>query len=1128
MKLRIVALLAAGLFVFFNFNLYGQHKGADNKPQAVPASAAKGKSRKDQAKDEKKAEPAEEKKGGMTADTFAGLKFRSIGPAVASGRVMSIAVNPKNKFEYYVGLASSGVWKTVNDGTTWTPLFDEQGSFSIGSVALDPNDASVVWVGTGEANSQRSVDYGDGIYRSDDGGKNWQNLGLKKSEHIGRVVIDPRDSKVVYVAAEGPLWGPGGDRGLYKTVDGGKNWKAVLTISENTGVVDVALDPANPDVIYAAAYQRRRHVYTLIDGGPESAIYKSTDAGATWNKLKSGLPSVDMGRIGLAVSPADPDVVYATIEATDHKGGIFRSEDKGATWEKRNEFDVAAMYYARVVPDPKNMDRIFVMNVELRESLDGGKTLHKVNEVNHHGDNHAIWIDPDNTKHWLIGSDGGMFETWDDAKSWEFKANLPTIQFYDVAVDNALPFYNICGGTQDNFSWCGPSRTRNVNGIMNSDWYVTTNGDGFRSQVDPVDANTVYSESQYGVLVRYDKPTGQELVLQPLEGKGEPPLRWNWDSPVIISPHSHTRLYFAANKLFRSDDRGDTWKAISGDLTRQIDRNKLPVMGKVWGPDAVAKSASTSFYGNIVALSESPKKEGLIYVGTDDGLIQVTGDGGQNWTKYGTFTGVAEMTYVSRLAASSHDENTVYAAFDNHKNEDFKPYLLKSTDAGKTWSSIAGDLPADGTVLAFAEDTVNANLLFAGTESGAFFTVDGGAHWIRLKGGLPTIAVRDMVIQARESDLVIATFGRGFYVLDNIAPLRQMKAEALDQASMLLPVKDSLLYIERHPLGEPRKGFQGDAFYTAENPPYGAVFTAYLKDKIKTLKEKRQDAEKEAAKKGQTSPYPSIDELRAEAEEAKPELYFLMYDESGVPIRRIDGSVESGFQRAAWDLRYAAPTLREGHGDEGEEDFPPAATMGTLVMPGNYSVRMFEKVQEKVAELGTAQSFKVEVDGASAVNAADRAAQEEFRRRVAGLYRAVWGAEHSADEVESRLKSIREALREVPAAEKDLGAVADSIEQRNREIQRALTGDKVLQRHNEPAPSSIDDRVSAIMEGERFSLAKPTQTHVDNYNIAAAEFAGQLEKLRVLVDSDLNKLEKNMEAAGAPWTPGRVPVWSEK
>ncbi len=1129
MKILFSVVVASLFFVLSNLYAAPQDKDADKKAVAPPAAQSKKEAKKESKKDEPKNEEAkEEKKGGMTADTFSGLKFRSIGPAAASGRVMSITVNPKNKFEFYVGVASGGVWKTVNDGTTWTPVFDGEGSYSIGWVALDPNDASVVWVGSGESNSQRSVSYGDGIYRSVDGGKSWENLGLKKSEHVGRVVVDPKDSQVVYVAAEGPLWGPGGDRGLYKSVDGGKTWKAVLTISENTGVVDVQLDPSNPDIVYAAAYQRRRHVFTLIDGGPESAIYKSTDAGATWNKLKSGLPSVDMGRIGLAVSPADPNVVYASIEAADKKGGIFRSSDKGATWEKRNEFDVGAMYYARVVADPKNVDRIFVMNVQLRESLDGGKTLHTINEVNHHGDNHAIWIDPDDTRHWLLGSDGGMYETWDNAKSWEFKANLPTVQFYDVAVDNATPFYDVCGGTQDYFSWCGPSRTRNLNGIMNSDWFVTTGGDGFHSQVDPVDANTIYSESQYGVLVRYDKPTGQELVLQPLEGKGEPPLRWNWDSPLIISPHSHTRLYFAANKLFRSDDRGDTWKAISGDLSRQIDRNKLPVMGKVWGPDAVAKNQSTSFYGNVVALAESPKKEGLLYVGTDDGLIQVTSDGGANWTKYEKFTGVPEMTYVSRLAASNFDANTVYAAFENHKNEDFKPYLLKSVDAGKSWTSIAGDLPESGPVLAFAEDTVDANLLFAGTETGAFFTIDGGAHWVRLKGGLPTIAVRDMVIQARESDLVIATFGRGFYVLDDITPLRQMKTESVEQAAALYPVKDALLYVERHPLGEPKKGFQGDAFYTAENPPYGAVFTTYLKDKIKSKKEKRQEAEKEAAKKNQTPAYPTNDELRAEAQEAKPEVYFLVYDESGAPIRRLEGGVDSGFQRVAWDLRYPASRVKEHGGEEADEDFPDSADLGPLVLAGTYSVRMFEKVDGTVTEVAGPQTFKVATEGLSSMNAADRTAQEEFLRKVARLYRAVYGAQQTAENVESRLKTIREALRETPAVDKQLGAVADGIEQRDREILRALRGDIEIARRSEPVPSSISDRVNSIMDGERFSLAKPTASHVDSYNIAAAEFGDQLSKLRALVEVDLTKLEKDMEAAGAPWTPGRVPAWVEK
>ena len=1082
-----------------------------------------------QKKNAKKPEPAkavveEEKKGGLTAETFSGLQFRSLGPAVASGRVIAFAVNPKNHAEYYVGVASGGVWKTVNDGTTWTPVFDGEGSYSIGWIALDPNNSSVVWVGTGESNSQRSVSYGDGVYRSDDGGKSWKNLGLKKSEHIGRIVIDPRDSKVVYVAAEGPLWSAGGDRGLYKTSDGGNTWKAVLTISENTGVADVAIDPSNPDILYASAYQRRRHVFTLIDGGPEGAIYKSTDAGATWNKLKSGLPTEDLGRIGLAVSPADPNVVYATIEAANGKGGIFRSTDKGATWERRNEFDQIAMYYARVFPDPKNVDRIYVMNTFLRASDDGGKTLRKINETNHHIDNHAIWIDPDNTQHCLVGSDGGVAETYDDFASWRFKANLPTVQFYDVAVDNALPFYNVCGGTQDNFSWCGPTRTKNVNGIMNSDWYVTTGGDGFRSQVDPEDPNTVYSEAQYGSLVRYDKRTGEELLIQPQEGKGEPPLRWNWDSPLIISPHSHTRLYFAANKLFRSDDRGNTWKAISGDLTRQIDRNQLPVMGKIWGPDAVAKNQSTSFYGNIVSLAESPKQENLLYVGADDGLIEVSADGGTTWTKYDKFPSVPGTTYVSRLSGSNHDANTVYAAFDNHKNGDFKPYLLKSSDQGKTWISIAGDLPDNGPVLAFAEDPLNPNLLFTGTEFGAFFSIDGGGKWIRLKGGLPTIAVRDIVIQVRESDLVIATFGRGFYVLDNITPLRQIKPETLQQPVTLFPTKDALMYIERHPLGGKRKASQGDAFYAAENPGFGATFTYYLKEKVRTRKETRQEAEKEAAKKNQTPPYPTHDQLRAETEELKPEVYLTVYDESGAPIRNVDASVEEGFHRVTWDLRY--PTSSETEEQHPGEEFVPATGEGPLVMPGKYSARLFKKVNGVVTELAGPQALTIVADGTSGISPGDRAPREEFQRKVARLYRAVSGAINSANEVHTGLTAIRKALQDTPSAQ-SLTASVDSIEKRSNEILRALRGDAALAARSENVPTSINDRVTNIMEGERFAIAAPTQTHQDAYVIAADEFAQQLTSLRTLIQ-DFAQLQKSLEAAGAPWTPGRIPEWQER
>ena len=1086
------------------------------------------KSKKKEKPAQEPAKPAgEEKKGGMNADTFTGLAFRAIGPSVASGRVIAFAVNPRNKSEYYVGVASGGVWKTVNDGTTWSPVFENEGSYSIGWITLDPNDPSVIWVGSGESNSQRSVGYGDGVYRSDDGGKSWKNMGLKKSEHIGRIVVDPRDSKVVYVAAEGPLWGPGGDRGLYKTTDGGKTWKDILTISENTGVVDVAIDPSNPDTVYASAYQRRRHVFTLIDGGPESAIYKSTDAGATWNKVKSGLPSEDMGRIGLAVSPVDPNVLYATVEAANKKGGVFRSTDKGATWEKRNDFDAGAMYYGQVIPDPKNADKIYVMNVSLRVSEDGGKTLHKINEVNHHGDNHAIWVDPDNTKHLLLGSDGGVYESFDAFASWQFKANLPTVQFYDVAVDNASPFYNVCGGTQDNFSWCGPARSKNINGIMNSDWFVITGGDGFHAAVDPEDPNTIYGESQYGVLVRFDKRTGEQILIQPAEGKGEAPLRWNWDSPILISPFSHTRVYFAANRLYRSDDRGDTWKPISPDLSRQIDRNQLQVMGKVWEPDAVAKNQSTSFYGNIVALTESPKAENLLYIGTDDGLIQMTTDSGGSWTKYGQFPGVPEKTYVSRLAASHFDANTVYASFDNHKNSDFKPYLLKSTDRGKSWTSITANLPENGPVLAFAEDPVNPDLLFAGTEFGIFFTVDGGQKWIQLKGGLPTIAVRDIVIQARESDVVIATFGRGFYVLDDITPLRQTKPDVLQQNATLFPVKNPLLYIERLPLGIPRHGFEGDAFYAADNPPFGATFTYYLKEKLKTRKEQRQEAEKEAAKKNESLPYPTNDQLRAEAEAPAPEVYMLVYDESGAPIRRIEANVGEGFHRVNWNLRYFAPTLADGGGGDEDEDFPSAGTMGPLVLPGKYSVRLFKKVDGAVSEMGSAQSFTVTADGTSGISAADRTAQEDFNRRVSRLYRAFSGALNSANELQARLKSIRKALQDTPNSDALL-AQADSIEKQNTEILRALRGDIVIAARSENVPTSINDRLQGIMEGERFSIAKPTQTHVDAYNIASDEFTQQLSKLHTLLQVDVMNLEKAMEAAGAPWTPGRIPEWQEK
>ncbi|HSN67918.1 MAG TPA: glycosyl hydrolase, partial [Thermoanaerobaculia bacterium] len=539
----------------------------------------------------------------------------------------------------------------------------------------------------GENNSQRSVGYGDGVYKSVDGGKSWSNVGLKASEHIGKILIDPTDSNVVWVAAQGPLWNSGGDRGLYKTTDGGKNWKKVLEISPNTGVSDIVMDPRNPDVLYASAYQRRRHVWTLIDGGPESGIHKTRDGGATWEKLTKGLPKEDMGRIGLTLAPTRPDTVYAIIEAADRKGGFFRSTDGGANWEKRNDYvSSSPQYYQELIPDPADPDRVYSMDTFTNVTEDGGKTFTRLGFKWKHVDEHALWIDPGNTEHLLIGNDGGLYESWDRGANWHFKPNLPVTQFYKIEADNSFPVYFVYGGTQDNFTLGGPSQSLNLHGPTNQDFFVATGGDGFQPRVDPKDPNIVYAESQHAGIVRFDRKSGEQVDIRPWPAPGDAPLRFNWDSPLIISPHANTRLYLGAQKLFRSDDRGNSWTAVSPDLTRQVDRNKLKVMDRVWSADAVAKNASTSYFGNLTALSESPLQEGLLYTGSDDGLVQVTEDGGANWRKIEKFPGVPDMTYVADLEASPHDANVVYAVFGNHKMGDFKPYLLRSGDRGRTWA----------------------------------------------------------------------------------------------------------------------------------------------------------------------------------------------------------------------------------------------------------------------------------------------------------------------------------------------------------------------------------------------------------------------------------------------------------
>jgi photosystem II stability/assembly factor-like uncharacterized protein/uncharacterized coiled-coil protein SlyX len=1049
------------------------------------------------------------------------LKFRSIGPAITSGRISDFAVNPDNPKEYYVATSSGGVWKTDNGGTTYSPIFDSQGSYSIGVITMDPNNSNVIWVGTGENNNQRSVAYGDGVYKSEDGGKSWKNVGLKSSEHIGSIIIDPRNSDVVYVAAIGPLWSAGGERGLYKTTDGGKTWNAVLTVDEHTGVNEVIMDLQNPDILYASTHQRRRHVFTYIGGGPGSDIYKSTDAGATWEKANKGLPSEDKGKIGFAISPANPDIIYAIVEAAQGKGGFYKSTDKAARWEKQSSYSTSGNYYQEIVADPVNADIIYAMDTWMHVSRDGGKSFKVLGEVTKHVDNHCMWIDPTDNEHFLVGCDGGIYESFDGAKTWHYKPNLPITQFYKVAVDNAEPFYNVYGGTQDNFSMGGPARTNNGNGIQNEAWFMTHGGDGFESQIDPNDPNIVYAQSQYGVLVRYDRKNGEEVGIQPKPRKDENMYRWNWDAPLAVSMHKPGRLYFAANKLFRSDDRGDSWEVISEDLTRQINRNEIPVMGRIWGIDALMKNQSTSQYGTIVAFSESPLNENLLYVGTDDGLIQITEDGGTSWRKVEAFPGVPSRTYVNAVFASNHDENVVYAAFNNHKNGDFKPYLLMSTDKGKSWKSVSSNLPERGSVYSVVEDHESSSLLFAGTEFGVFFSIDKGKEWKQF-GGLPTIAIRDIDIQKRENDLVLASFGRGFYVLDDYSSLRTLGSTINSEAG-LFPVRDALAFEYRYPLGLPGKSFQGDSYYMGENLGSVAMFTYYLKDDIKSLEDQRKDREKEAKKEGKDNRYPNYEQLKKEEFEEKPQLIFEIKDKNVRVIRNLITSPSKGLNRVQWDLRYASKNPINLSSPSFYNPFA-GTDQGTLVAPGTYSVTMSKLVGGEIAQLAGPVAFEVRHMDQATIPTPNRDEKVAFQRKVNELNRSVSGAQRTIGEIRNQLRHISEAAKKVELPYSEIYDDIASLNMKLADINMKLNNDPIASRLDIDKPPTVGYWVGYLMWEQSSSTAPPTKTHMRVYDLAVEEYRGLLDELVSLVNEDLAALQKKLEDAGAPYTPYTLPT----
>lgn len=1052
----------------------------------------------------------------FSESTFEGLKFRNIGPAFTSGRIADIAIHPEDESIWYVAVGSGGVWKTVNAGVTWDPVFDQQASYSIGCVTIDPNNPHTVWAGTGENVGGRHVAYGDGIYRSLDDGKSWTNMGLKQSEHISKIVVHPKNSEVIYVAAQGPLWKQGGERGLYKTVDGGRTWNKVLGDNQWTGVTDLVMDPENPDWLYAATWQRHRTVASYLGGGPGSGIHRSTDGGNTWEKMTSGIPGSNLGKIGLAISPFNSDVIYAAIELDRITGGVFMSENRGASWKKQSSTlsgGTGPHYYQELYASPHYEGRIYLADVRIQVSDDHGLTFRRLKEQSKHSDNHSLNFLKSDPDYLLAGTDGGIYESFDGAESWRFVANLPVTQYYKVAVDDAEPFYNIYGGTQDNGSHGGPSRTLYQHGIRNADWYFILGADGHQPATEPGNPDIVYAESQQGVMYRTDRTTGEEVYIQPQAGSGEPFERFNWDTPILVSPHNPARIFTGSYRVWRSENRGDSWTAISGDLTRNQERMELPVMGKVQSWDNAWDLNAMSTYNTITSLAESPVQQGLLYAGTDDGIIQVSEDGGGNWRKVelGSIRGVPATAFVNDLRADLFDARTVYAALDNHKFGDFKPYLIKSTDAGRSWRSIAGNLPDRTLVWRLVQDHVDKDLLFAATEFGIFFTVDGGLKWLQLKGGVPTISFRDITIQRRENDLVGASFGRGFFILDDITPLRNMDPQTLQREVLLFPVKDPWLYEPMSVAG----GSMGASEYRAENPPYGAVFTYYLKKDLKSLKALRTSAEK--ALDGTASvPFPGWEKLDEEKAEEEPYLLLTVSNSEGVVVNHVKGPATQGIHRVSWNLRHASKnnlSLEEPKGS-------PAPASGYRAMPGAYSVSLYAVQKGVVSPLSEPRNFSVKQLRKGSLEPASYTEIDQFRKEV----------EAFGQELGKVYQELQHSAKKVAAMKQaclSLDNSAPELLQRVYELD-ALFRKLDVRANGHPSKSEVGEKQSPTPRDRYYtatrglgSLYGPTGMHRQSLELGKQELEpikAYLERLTVEV---IPKLEDELREAGAPWIEGQ-------
>jgi photosystem II stability/assembly factor-like uncharacterized protein len=1051
-----------------------------------------------------------------------GMKLRGIGPAFMGGRIADIAISKHDFSTWYIAVGSGGVWKTTNSGISWKPIFDDQNSYSIGSVTIDPNNPQTVWVGTGENVSGRHVAWGDGVYKSTDGGISWASMGLKKSEHIGKILVDPRNSDIVFVAAEGPLWSSGGERGLYRSADGGKTWDLTLKIDDNTGITDIEFDPSNPDVLYAAAYQRRRQTWSLLGGGPKSGIYKTVDNGATWRKSETGLPEGDIGKIGLAVTPANPNIVYATIEANDKEKGFYRSMDKGESWEKRNSYisgGTGPHYYQEIEASPVDADLVYQMDVFYQVSRDGGKTFNYLGTGREkHSDNHALWIDPNNGKHLVSGTDGGLYESFDEGATWRHFSNLPISQFYKLGLDNAEPFYNIVGGAQDLGTLIGPSRTTNTEGVRNQDWYVPLGADGYESAFDPEDSNTAYMEIQQGLLHRLDRRTEEVLNIQPQPAPGDAPERWNWDSPLLISPHNHKRLYFGSQRLWRSDDRGDSWTAISSDLTTNTNRYELETIDRVWGIDALYDTGAMSKYATLTGISESPLVEGLLYTGSDDGLVHASSDGGQNWRKSAALPKVPARSFINDVEASNHNENTVFAIADAHKLGDYSPYVFMSSDRGRSWKSIVGDLPAGTVVWVLKQDPVDENLLFIGTEYGIYFSPNKGINWIKIGAGAPTIAFRDLELHPRDNDLVGATFGRGFYVLDDYTPLRNIAKTVGNKSPVLFPVRDAWWYVPNVPMQAKGMPGQGTTSFVTENPPFGAVFTYYLDDVPETLQEMRKAAEKKSRAGNISIPFPGWERLQEEADDEKPQTLLLVSDKNNTPIRWIKGNAEKGLHRTPWDLKLSPPDPI----NLSTPDFvPPWAgeAEGPLAAPGTYSVKLYMQQNGSLKQLSTAQEFTLKPTPNSP-SGIDFEEVAKFQQNTSLLLKDMYAASSKIGEAGNRIRYMKAAFIETPKANEQLFGGLKSLETKLGNLRERLSGNPIKNKFNESTVPSIMSRAGSVAYGHWGTRQTPTKTQQQNIQIAKKDFMAFKTDMKAYYN-ELMQYESKLQAAGAPYTVGR-------